>query len=69
MGVKELKHQILLYFRGSLYRRFSTKLDKICAVLKGFFQLFQMPPTAFFQLFLFRSYKQSKLMVVKELKK
>ena len=63
MVVKEQKNQISLYFETSLYRCFSTDLDKIYVILKAFFQLFQMPPTASLGLFLFRSFKQLKLMV------
>ena len=57
MVVKEQKNQISLYFETSLYRCFSTDLDKIYVILKVFFQLFQMPPTASLGLFLFKSYK------------
>ena len=59
--VPSLKRQYLLYFGRSLYCCFWTKWVKIHEILKEFWKLFQMTPTAVLCIKELKSYKQSKL--------
>ena len=55
------KSQYVLYFGRSLYRRFWIKWVEIHKILKEFWKLFQMRPTAVVCNKELKSYKQSKL--------
>ena len=61
MGQMMTNCDFLLYFGRSLYRHFWTKSIKIHELLKVFRKIFQMRPTRFLGIKVFKSYKQTKL--------
>ena len=61
MGQLMPNYDFLLYFGRSLYRHFWIKSIKIHELLKVFRKIFQMRPTRFLGIKVFKSYKQTNV--------